>query len=79
MLASIPWETPGRVEWRVGGGVPGPGVMNGCLATWRALITTAWEPWYLADATDATKKQNGTEGGEKKFIGLVESHKSSPS
>ena len=76
MLASIPWETPGRVEWRVGGGVPGPGVINGCFCTWRALMTTACEPWYLdIRGGDATKKQNGTEGGEKKFIGLVQSRK----
>ena len=42
--ARTPWLMPGSVECRVGGGVntvEGPGVMKGCLATWRALITTA--------------------------------------
>jgi hypothetical protein len=50
MPARMPWLTPGRVECRVGGGVntvEGPGVMNGCLATCKALITTAEELWYL--------------------------------
>ena len=52
MPARIPWLTPGRVEWRVGGGVKtveGPGVMNGCLATCNALMTTADELWYLEE------------------------------
>ena len=41
---------PGRVACLDGGGVKtdaGPGVFRGCLATWRADITTAWDPWYL--------------------------------
>ncbi len=41
---------PGKVECLVGGGVKtvaGPGVINGCFATCKALITTACEPWYL--------------------------------
>lgn len=54
--ANTPWETPGRVECRVGGGVntvDGPGVIKGCLATCRADITTACDPWYLV-----TRKRN---------------------
>ena len=52
MLALKPpgWVAPGRVEWRVGGGVKtveGPGVMKGCLATCSALMVTACELWYL--------------------------------
>ena len=48
--AKTPCATPGRVLWRVGGGVKtveGPGVIKGCLATCSALITTACELWYL--------------------------------
>ena len=57
--AKTPWAIPGKVECRVGGGVKtvdGPGVMKGCLATCKALITTAWELWYLI------RKRSGFEG-----------------
>ena len=43
---------PGSVACLEGGGVnteAGPGVFRGCLATCRAEITTAWDPWYLKE------------------------------
>ena len=50
-------------------GVPGPGVINGCFCTWRALMTTAWEPWYLAYATWETrqKKADRNERGREEI------------
>ena len=66
--ASTPDDTPGSVEWRVGGGVntvEGPGVMKGCLATWREEITTAWEPWYLSGVL-AAKARQGVQRRERK-------------
>ena len=39
----------------------------GCLATWRADMTTAWEPWYLVLVVLVSVRER-TERGDTLFI-----------